>query len=310
MSTVLITGGAGFQGSHLTERLTKEDHEVIILNTDSPHVQRNIQSVREKVKLIHGSITDKEIVNKTVRNSDTIIHLAAHIHVDESIQDPRSTVEVNINGTLNVLEAARKYGKRLIHISSCEVYGALKPGDESIDEEYELRPFSPYASSKAAADRLCFAYYKTYDLNITIIRPFNVFGERQKEGSGGALIPILVARALNDEPLKVYGTGEQKRDYMYISDLIDAYMLVFNNQNLKGEIVNFGTGQATAVIDIVKYIAGELGATIEYAPPRPGEVTQFVANIEKAKRLGFTPKISIWDGIDKYIEWRKQQPLT
>ncbi|HAZ28795.1 MAG TPA: dTDP-glucose 4,6-dehydratase [Candidatus Magasanikbacteria bacterium] len=304
--SILITGGAGFQGSHLAERLIHEGHHVTILGTDSERAEKNIAAIGGPVTWIRGSITDQEIVEKTVRNCDTVIHLAAHIHVDESIKNPRATVEVNVMGTLNVLEAARKYGKRLIHGSSCEVYGAMKEGDASMDETYELRPFSPYAASKAAVDRLCFAYVKTYDMDIAIVRPFNVFGERQKDGPGGALIPILVSRALEGEPLTIYGDGEQKRDYIYISDLIDAYVLVLRTPNLKGQVINFGTGSATSIKDIATYIGKKLNAPIIHGPARPGEVSNFVANIEKAKHLGFSPKISIWEGIDRYIAWKTQ----
>lgn len=303
--SILITGGAGFQGSHLAKRLVEEGYDVVILSTDSESAEKNVAAIGAPVTWVRGSITDEEVVDKTVRNCDIVYHLAAHIHVDQSITNPRATVAVNVLGTLNVLEAVRKYNRRLIHVSSCEAYGAIKEGDSSMDEAYELRPYSPYAASKAAVDRLCFAYVKTYDLDITIIRPFNVFGERQKDGPGGALIPILVSRALSGEPLRVYGTGEQKRDYIYISDLVDAYMLVLNSKDTKGEVYNFGTGVATSVMDIATYIAKKLDATVEHVQARPGEVFNFIANIEKAKRLGFTPKVSIWEGIDRYIAWKK-----
>lgn len=306
---ILITGGAGFQGSHLAKRLIDKGHKVTILNTDSPLAIQNLKSkkIHNKVNWVRGSITDKEIVTKTARNCDVVFHLAARIHVDESIHDPVSTIEVNVLGTTNVLEAVRHYGRRMIHASTSEVYGSVKEGYKAINEEHELRPQSPYAASKAAADRICYAYYKTYGIDVTIVRPFNIFGEGQKEGQGGALIPILVKRAMDGLPLQIYGKGDQTRDYTYISDLVEAYMLIFESSGLAGEVINFGTGEETKVVDIVQYIAGKFNIPVEHLPPRPGEVARLKVDFSKAQKLlGFKPQVNVWQGIDRYIRWRKQ----
>jgi len=303
---MLITGGAGFQGSHLVEHFLDCGYDVTTLNIFSERSEKNISYLKKKPNVVWGSVTDPEIVNKTVKEHDIILHLAAHINVDESIQDPGFTFKANIEGTYNILEAVRKNKNRLIYTSTCEVYGAPM-GKRLIDETIELRPHSPYAASKAAADRLCFAYFKTYGLNISIIRPFNVFGPRQEEDEFGALIPILVKRAIEGKSLQIFGQGQQTRDYMYINDVVQAYDLLVRLENTAGEVYNFGMGKETSVKDIAEYIAKKFGVGIEHVKSRAGEVTNFCADITKVKKLGFQPKVSIWEGIDKYILWRKNQ---
>jgi dTDP-glucose 4,6-dehydratase len=303
---ILITGGLGFLGGHLMEHFLRKGHEVTVLNTSSDRAEKILASFEKKPKVVWGSITDKELVKKTVRDHAVVFHLAAYVNVDESVKDPRSFFDVNIGGTVNVLEAIREYGNRLVYASTCEVYGNV-PGRTMIHEGAELRPHSPYAASKAAADRICFSYCKSYGVDVSIIRAFNIFGERQKEGEYGALIPILVRRALNGENLRIFGGGAQTRDYMYVADLLDGYDLIFNSKNTGGEVYNLGTGKETAVKDIAEYVAKKLGVEVEYTASRPGEVSRFCADIAKAEKLGFKPKFDIWQGIDRYIEWRKNQ---
>lgn len=303
---ILITGGLGFQGAHLTKHFLDLGHDVTVLNTLSDHSLNHVKIFDKEPKIVWGSVTDKELINKTVREHDVIFHLAAHINVDESIKNPQVFCDVNINGTMNVLEAVKNFGSRLVYASTCEVYG-VSPTRERIREEDELRPHSPYAASKAAADRICYSYFKSYGVDVTIVRPFNIYGEGQKEGQYGALIPILVKRALKGENLQVFGSGSQTRDYMYISDLVKAYDFVFNSKNTSGEVFNFGTGIETSVKDIAEYIAKKMGVSVEYTQSRPGEVSRFCADVTKAQSMGYMYQVKIWEGIDKYIDWRKKQ---
>jgi dTDP-glucose 4,6-dehydratase len=308
---ILITGGAGFQGSHLSEFLIKQGHEVTVLNTFSKEIEPNIADIAKEARIIYGSVTDRTIVDKSVRGQDVVFHLAANINVDQSLKDPLSFLEVNVMGTHHVLEAVRENHARMIYASTCEVYGdghTLKEG-ELLDETAELSPNSPYAASKAAADRWCNAYHKSFGVNVTIVRPFNIYGERQKSGTFGALIPILVRKALKGETLTIYGEGTATRDYLNIDDLVQAYNLVLQHPELAGKAINFGSGINTSVKDIAEYIAQKLGANVEHGPARPGEVTRFPADISRAKELGFDPKVGIWEGIDRYIDWAKQQPM-
>lgn len=306
---ILITGGLGFQGGHLTEWFLQKGHSLTILNTHSERAEMLAKKLPPSVHIVYGSITDKTVVDKTVRDKDVVFHLAANVNVDQSLQDPRSFIDCNIIGTHNIIEAVRHTGARMIYASTCEVYGdghTLKEG-EMLDERAELSPNSPYAASKAAADRWCCAYYKSYGTDVTIVRPFNIYGERQKSGTFGALIPILVERALSGKPLVVFGDGSATRDYLHVSDLVSAYNLVFEHPELSGKAINFASGVNTKVKDIVEYIAKKLDAKVEHGPARPGEVRRFPADISFAKSLGFEPKVGIWEGIDRYIEWAKEE---
>ena len=302
MAKILITGGAGFQGRFLVKLLLARGHQITVLNTVSDKANQSLLEFKDNITIVFGSVTDKEIVYKTVRDHDCVFHFAARIHVDESIKDPLSSLNVNIFGTYNLLESVTYFKSRLIFLSTCEVYGAPLT-TLSIKENAELRPHSPYAASKAAADRLCFAYHTTYGTDVTIVRPFNVYGPYQKNGLDGAAIPIFVDQAKKGLPIIVYGDGKQTRDYMYIDDLIRAYEIVFTHRELKGQTINIGTGKETRIIDIAKYIAKKYHGKVIHKDARPGEVSRFMANISKIKRYGFKPTIDIWTGIDKYIDW-------
>ena len=300
---ILITGGAGFQGSHLAEFWLDAGHQVTLLNTYSEEALRNIESFADRVRTIWGSVTDTEIVEKTLRDEDVVVHLAARISVDESIDSPRSTVDVNVLGTWNILEAVRKSRARLIYASSCEVYGSAQP--VPVDEHSGLMPHSPYAASKAAADRLCFAYYKTYGVAVTVARPCNIYGERQRSGGGGAVIPIFLDKALKGEPLTVFGDGQQRREYMFIDDLVAAYDLILNRSELAGETINFGTGETVPVKEIAERITNTIGGSINYGSERPGEVHGFQLDSGKASGLGFNPAVGFSEGLARYIQWRR-----
>ena len=308
MSKILITGGGGFQGSHLAEFLAEEGHEVSVLNINSEISRKNLSAITDKIRPIWGSVTDKDTVEKNVSGQDVVFHMAAHVNVDESLEDPSIFFHVNVLGTHNVLEAVRKHGARLIFVSSREIYGDgrnLKEG-EKFSEFSEIRPASPYAASKAAADRMCYSYFAAFGMDVAIVRPFNVFGERQKGGKFGALIPILTERALRGENLEIFGDGSIARDYTYVSDIIQAYNLVLlNSEPLKGRAINFASGVDTKVKDIAEYIAKKFGVKVAHTDPRTGEVSRSPADISFAKSLGYSPKVGIWEGIDRYIEWAK-----
>ncbi len=306
---ILITGGGGFQGSHLAEFLVTLGHSVSIFNTYSDTSLKNLSAIRDRVTVIWGSVTDAEAVDKAVRGQDIVYHLAAHINVDESLKDPLIFFHANILGTYHILEAIRKNGGRLIFTSTCEVYGDghdLADG-EMLTESSEMRPNSPYAASKAAADRICHSYFKSFHLDVTIVRPFNIFGERQKSGAFGALIPKLVSRAMRGEDLVVYGDGITMRDYLHVSDIIQGYHLVLNAPALKGRVINFASGVNVQIKTIALYIAEKFGVRVVHEAPRPGEVSRFPAGISFARSLGFAPRVNIWEGIDRYIEWVKKQ---
>lgn len=297
---ILITGGAGFQGGHLADRWVRAGHDITILNTYSSQAERNISAVAGDVRTVWGSVTDKEIVDKTVRGHDVVVHLAALINVDDSLEGPRSFVDVNVGGTVNVLEAARRESCRVIYASSCEVYGHSEKSP--VAEDAEIRPHSPYAASKAGADRLCFAYNKSYGLDLTIMRPCNVYGPHQKSGRGGAVIPIFAGLAAEGKPLRVFGDGSQQREYINVLDLVSAYDLVLRRNDLTGAVLNVGTGETPSINDIATFISEKTGATISHEPSRRGEVRGFSLNSSRIKELGFAPEIAFWEGVETYLD--------
>jgi len=308
---ILITGGAGFIGSHLCEKYAMEGHTVLCLdnfmNSDLGNI-RGLLNYRN-FKLINGDVRDFDLLEKIVRDVDVIIHLAAQIHVDRSILEPKLTYDVNIFGTLNILELARRYDiSKVIHTSTSEVYGSAQY--VPMDENHPLDAPHLYGASKIAADRMCNAYIQTYGVNICIMRPFNTFGPRQRDVGYGGVISIFVKRSLNGAPPIVYGDGTQTRDYTYVDDLVKAYDLVLKfNEPIK-EPINFGTGKEVKIIDLANKIVSLCGKGGEIKPvhvaPRPGEVKRLVADYSKAKKLlGWQPKYRLDQGLRKFIDWYK-----
>lgn len=290
----LITGNRGFIGSHLQKDLIKKKWEVIGLDNNF-HASNNI------VDGIVGDIRNKQLVDELVSQVDIVYHLAAIIHVDYSIKYPQETLDVNIGGTLNILEACRKYKKKLVFASTSEVYGSSQ--DYYMVETHQLDVQSPYAASKAGADRLCKSYIDTYGMDISILRNFNIFGEYQNDTSYGGVIAIFTKQALNGKPITIFGNGEQERDYMYISDAVKGYELA---STITG-VINIGTGQTVKIVDIARLIKKitQSKSEIIYLKPRVGEVQRLCAGINKAKNLGFKSQTNFEQDLTKYILWVK-----
>lgn len=308
---ILITGGAGFIGSHLSEKYTSEGHTVLCLDNFMTGSLSNIRALLnyQNFKLINGDVRSLDLLEKIMRDVDVIIHLAAQIHVDRSLLEPKLTYDINVFGTLNVLELARRYDvEKVVHTSTSEIYGSAQY--VPMDEKHPLNAPHPYGASKIAADRTCSAYTQAYGLNVCILRPFNTFGPRQKDFGYGGAISIFVKRVLNDTPPTIYGDGEQTRDYMYIKDLVRAYDLVVKRNKPLRQPINFGTGVEIRIIDLTNKIIELCGKEGKMKPvhiaPRPGEVRRLVADYTKAKEiLGWEPQYKIEDGLKEFIEWYK-----
>jgi len=307
---ILITGGAGFIGSHLCDKYTKEGHTVLCLDN---FMNGNLMNIRHLLnyrnfKLINGDIRDFDLLEKMMRDVDIVFHLAAQIHVDRSIIEPKLTYEINVLGTQNILEVARMYDvEKIIHASTSEVYGSAQYAP--MDENHPLNAPHPYGASKIAADRMCYAYIETYGMNICIMRPFNLYGPRQKDSGYGGAISLFTKRVLSNMPPIIYGAGEQTRDYTYIEDIVEAYNLILNNKPIR-EPINFGTGKEIKIIDLANKIIELCGKTGNIKPVhvemRPGEVKRLVADISKAKEfLGWKPKYTITEGLREFIDWYK-----
>ena len=294
---VFITGASGFIASHLWDYLEFKGHSVEGIDNFS-HACKHPKNNR----VSYGDIRYYPDVEKYIKWADVVIHCAAQIHVDKSITNPQETVDVNVTGTLNILEAVRKYDKRLVFASSSEVYGTSK--EDEMDEFHALDGQSPYAASKTAGDRLCKAYFDTYGTRVTILRNFNTFGRYQNDTSYGGVIAIFTARALKGEDLNIFGDGEQERDYMDVKDAVRGYELCMND-DLIGEVINVGTGKTITInklADLIKKLT-KSKSKIKHVDARSGEVKRLCANIELATSYGYRPQTNLEKDLSAYVDW-------
>ncbi len=291
---ILITGGAGFIGSNLAEELANEN-EVVILDDLSSGRMENIKELLEKynAKFIKGSITDLDLLEQSFRDVDYVFHLAAIPGVPASVNDPSTSNNVNINGTLNTLIAARDNGvKKVVYASSCAVYGdaAVVP----IAETVPLTPKSPYAVTKLSGEYYCNVFNEVYNLPTVSLRYFNVYGPRQDPNSEyAAVIPKFIAKALTDETLVIYGDGLQTRDFVFVRDVVRVNVMAAES----GEtgVFNIGSGEAVMINGLATVIINLCGKNLEMAhvEPREGDIKNSQADIEKAKRIGYKPEYSL-----------------
>jgi UDP-glucose 4-epimerase len=304
---ILITGSAGFVGSHLTEKYVKEGHIVLGLDNFLSGSLDNIKHLLDysNFKLIEGDIRNKDLLEKVMRGCDYIFHLAAQVHVDRSMIEPELTWDINVMGTQKLLEMARFYDvKRFIHASSSEVYGTALYVPQ--DENHPLCAPHPYGASKTAGDRMCYAYQRAYNMDIVIVRPFNIFGERQRDKGYGGVISIFARRVLNNVPPIIFGDGSQSREYTYVSDMVDAYDRIMRYNLPIREPINVGTGEEITIKELAYKIIEICDKKLEpvFDKPRMAEVDRLVTDATKARiLLGWKPKVSIDDGLRKYIEW-------
>lgn len=310
---ILVTGGAGFISSNFIRHLlAATPHDVVSLDalTYAGNVE-NLSDVmgHERLSFVHGDIRDRALVAEIVRDVDVIVNAAAESHVEKSIvEGAREFVTTNVEGTQILLDAIREAPvDRFILISSSEVYGTAER--EPMDEEHPLNPRSPYAATKAGADRLAYAYHVTYGLPIVILRPFNNYGPYQHPEK---VVPRFVTQALADQPLTVHGDGHASRDWLYVDDHAEAIdaVLAADVSDVAGEVLNLATGQDLTVERIADLVLERLGkpASLKaHVPERPGQVDRHVGSTEKAERLlGWTARTSFEEGLDRTIAWYEQ----
>ncbi len=309
MKRILVTGGAGFISSAFVRHLLQATpYEVVSLDalTYAGNLA-NLSDIRshERLSFVQGDIRDEELVRSVVGAVDVIVNAAAESHVEKSIVDGASEfVATNVEGTRVLLDAIREEPvERFILISSSEVYGTAEA--EPMDEEHPLNPRSPYAATKAGADRLAFSYHATYELPIVIVRPFNNYGPRQHPEK---VIPRFVLQALADEPLTVHGDGAASRDWLFVEDDAEAIQAVIEaGDEVVGEVINLATGvdvPVSRIADLVLDALEKPASLKEFVDERPGQVRRHVGSTEKAERLlGWTAKTGLEEGLGRTVQW-------
>ncbi len=305
MKKVLVTGGAGFIGSNLVPRLIEKGHSVIVLDNLSSGKLENLSSVRNNPNFcfIQGDIRDKTAVHEAFCRVDAVVHLAALIDVSASVIDPSKTHEVNVTGTLNMLQAAENKVDRFVFASSTAVYGNTEA--LPIKETEVLRPISPYAASKVAGESYCSAFTGCYGLDAVALRFFNVYGPRNENSPYSGVITKFLRKACNNEVLTIEGDGEQTRDFIHVSDVAEALVLALERKQLQGEVFNICTGVPTSVNQLVNVLRSVTGKNlcVKHDSPRQGDIRESFGDPAKAMdKLGFKSKISLKKGLEMLLK--------
>lgn len=314
MSKIVITGGAGFIGSHIAENLAKDGHEIVIVDNLDPYYsvdlkKRNLDIVLKSgdATFISADITDlarmKEIIDSTV---DYVYHEAAQAGVRISVEDPFKPNNVNVLGTLNVLKASLEVDvKKVINASSSSVYGKVKY--LPFDEQHPTEPVSPYGVSKLAAEHYCRVFYEVYGLPTTSLRYFTVYGPRMRPDLA---ISIFTRKMLANEPITVFGDGEQTRDFTYIEDVVEANKRLLYNKATDGKVLNIGGGNRISVNDLIENLRSITGSTSEVinAGKQKGDTEDTLADVDLGNEMiGYRPLFNITKGLDNFVDWFKNE---
>lgn len=303
----LVTGGAGFIGSNLVKQLLVEGHSVTVLDNLLSGYRSNLQPFPD-VRFLEGDIRDPAAVASAVKGAEVVFHLAASVGNKRSIDQPLLDSEINVMGTLTVLEAARTEGvRKIVASSSAGIFGELKT--LPIREDHQVGPDSPYGCSKLCMEKQCLAYAKLYDIEAVCLRYFNVYGPNQRFDAYGNVIPIFAFKMLRGEPLTIFGDGEQTRDFINVKDVVQANIRAAMAVGVNGAF-NTGSGERITVNRLVDLLSETSGIIAErrHAPPRPGDVRHSLADISAARAAySFTPSISLESGLAEYMDWAKAE---
>ena len=300
---VVITGGAGFIGSHLAERLIKQGYRTIILDDLSTGKIENIKEMlnKESVEFVQGSVTDLRLLNRIFQDASYIFHLAAIPSVPRSVENPQASHEVNVNGTLNVLLAARENSvRKVVYASSSSVYGDTPTLPKR--EDMMPCPLSPYAVTKLTGEYYCQVFSKVYQLPTVCLRYFNIYGPRQDPNSQyAAVIPRFIQRVSEGNPPIIFGDGEQTRDFTFVKDAVEANILAAESD--ASGLVNISRGESISLNELAKLIIGTIGNNVKpvHQEPRPGDIRHSLADIAKARAYGYEPKYSLEAGLGETI---------
>ncbi|WP_456482658.1 SDR family oxidoreductase [Methanopyrus sp.] len=306
---ILVTGGAGFIGSHVVEELVDRGHDVVILDNFSAGREENLRDVRDEIEVVRADVTDPKAVERTFRRyrPEVVIHLAAQVNVRYSMESPFVDARINALGTLNLVSSAAEHDvDRFVYASSGgAVYG--EPEYLPVDEDHPTRPISNYGVSKLTGEHYVRVYAERSGFEYVILRYANVYGPRQDPRGEAGVIPIFLLRAARGEPLTVFGDGEQTRDFVFVEDVARVTAEAVE----RGEgVYNVGTGRETSVNDIVDAVKAVTGVEVEvvYEDPRPGEVRRICLDPSRArKELGFKPCVGLEEGIERTWEWIRRE---
>lgn len=309
---ILVTGGAGFIGSHLVGRLLEEGHDVRVLDNFATGRRENLSDVLDDVELAEGDIQSHERVQSAVQGCEIVLHQAALPSVPRSIQDPLASNATNVIGTLNVLLAARDSEvRRVVYASSSSVYGANPALPKT--EDLALAPISPYAVGKLAGEGYCRSFFEVYGVETVALRYFNVFGPRQDPMSQyAAVIPRFITAMLADEAPTIYGDGEQSRDFTYVANVVEANLLAMESTEAAGRVFNAACGERITLNRVTEDLLGITGREITplYEPPRPGDVRHSLADISAAREaLGYRPSVDFGTGLGLTTRSYEDRPL-
>ena len=301
----LVTGGAGFIGSNIVRLLLEEGHKVTVIDNLSTGYRCNLTPFSE-VHFIEGDIRDPETVREAIAGAEVVFHLAASVGNVRSIEHPIEDSEINVIGTLQILEAARQHGvRKIVFSSSAGIFGELKT--LPIKEDHPLEPDSPYGASKLAAEKLCLAYSKLYDMEVVCLRYFNVYGINQRYDAYGNVIPIFAYRMLHGLPVVIFGDGEQTRDFVNVRDVAQANYKAALSNGVSGAF-NIASGTRITINHLVELMrdASGIEPVVKYGPPRKGDVRHSLADISAARNaFGYEPVVELEEGLTEYMAWMR-----
>jgi nucleoside-diphosphate-sugar epimerase len=304
----LVTGGAGFIGSHIVDRLIREGCEVVVIDDLSSGKVENLAESKDsgKLEFVRGDICDEESVRRAFTGVEVVFHAAAIVSVQRSISEPDLVNRVNVQGTSNLLRRAAEAGvERFVFSSSAAVYGRAVA--LPISEEAPLRPISPYGKSKREAEGLCFEVRSNQGLNVTVLRYFNVYGARSSAGEYSGVIRKFAERLYAKKPLVIYGNGKQVRDFVNVTDVVSVNILAATIQRGAGGVLNVGSGRCTTIAELAELetrlvLGPGKRARLQYRPARAGDIKKSCADISRMKkRLGFQPEVTLEQGLALYL---------